>query len=602
MSRKPFIIFLLTLCCWLSLAILPAAINLSSSSSPSTIGKNEEVVLTLEITSDARLRLDAPQLPEMPDFTFRNLSQSTSAGFSIINGNASSTYTYTFDYYLMPKKAGNLVIPAFTVPVANYRFTTQSFNIRVLDKPFAGRQPSGQTNPWGLGQGFSPFMPDPFNLDYGYDDQGDIRIVAQPDKQSVYLDEPLLVTYRLYTNQLVSSLEVKEEKDSGGYGKENYSEPTRLNYEDTVINNRPYKTAVLKTLAVSPNRTGEITLPQISANVLVGTMGLFSRSLTTAPVKITVKPLPESGRPVSYTGAVGHFTVTDNLSTQTVRLGEALEYQLVISGKGNFNQFSYPPYPEQADFRVATPSTDDQLQAGMLGKRTIRYLLIPKREGEYRLPGVEFNWFDPVSESWQTFRSRPYPVKVKPGNVITFISNVFQREFIRQLTPFSPSSTYRNFLILPESFYYWLAVILLLLTLLPVSYLGRQRRLKETDPELAAARGSDKVLKTYLQQASFAVQNASSDFYPAAETGLMRYLSDKYRISQRYSTAEKILLLRKKGLDETLIQSLEAFLKRCQEARFMPGGFDAQTLLADHQALKTLIRGFILSGKQRRTR
>jgi hypothetical protein len=324
-----------------------------------------------------------------------------------------------------------------------------------------------------------------------------------------------------------------------------------------------------------------------------GNMSLFTKTLSNDVVQIKVLPLPETGKPTDFTGAVGNFKLNDRLLKPVVRLGEAFEYSVTISGKGNFNQFSNPEYPEMDGFRIASPLTDDRLQAGISGTRTIRYLIIPKQEGKFSLPGISFNWFDPLSQSYQTYTGKPMQVVVKPGNVLTYLSNVFQKDNQLSLSPFAPRTAYRHHSIWVTKFLYWLLISVILLAFIPSWLIARHNRLKELDPDLAAQKGSARVLRKYLKQAALSAQNASREFYPQAETGIMHYLSDKYHIPHRYSIPEKLYQLRLKGIPEELVMELEAFLKRCQEARYMPGGFDAAILTADLSVLKKVINGFI---------
>jgi len=322
-------------------------------------------------------------------------------------------------------------------------------------------------------------------------------------------------------------------------------------------------------------------------------MGLFSKTLQSNSAKIKVNELPTNGKPLDFNGAVGKFQVSDALPKTTIRVGEALEYKLTIKGRGNFNQFSNPLYPVQQEFRIASPITDNQLQAGIDGTRTISYMLIPKNEGTYTLPGVSFNWFDPVTGKYHQFNSISRQVEIKPGNVLTYISNVFQKDNTRVLSAFKVKDSYSPDVLLVKNTIFWLVVILLLLSLLPSWIYANNKKLKFVDPELAAQKGSAKVLKKYLKQAEAAALAVSSEFYPKAEQGLMRYLSDKYHISHRFSTREKIYQLRLKGLEEELIISLEKFLQSCQEARFMPGGFDETAIQTDLENLKKVIRAII---------
>lgn len=581
-----FIILLLV-----STLLFSQELKVRSYAEPASIGKDEDLTYTIEIIGQKGFKATAPQLPELDDFSLKNMMTSSSSSYSIYNGNVSESVTKSFIYRLLPKRTGNLRIPEILVKVGGKIYYTQPVNVRVLDISRAGRAPSGQTNPFGSGQGLPLYMQDPFNL--GFDSVGDMEIAAVPEKTNVYVGEPLLVTYRFYTTQPVSSLELKDEKDFGGYGKELYSEPTRLNFEQVQYKNQRYKSAVIKTVAISPNKAGEIELPQLTANVQLGSIGFYSQTLQSLSSKVKVKELPANGKPQNYSGAVGNFSVSEQMEKNVVRVGEALEYKLVISGRGNFNQFSNPVYPVQQDFRIASPLTENQIQAGMKGTRTIRYLLIPRREGKFTLPGISFNWFNPVSSSYQYFNSKPRIIEVKPGNVLTYLSNVFQKESIKTLTAFKPKANYKSQILIVNSTLYWLLIILIIISLLPSWLYARNEKLKNTDPDLAAQRGSARVLKKYLKQAEDAVQFVSRDFYPKAEQGLMHYLSDKYHISRRYSNQEKIYQLRLKGLDEDLIERLEAFLNRCQEARFMPGGFDEVVLSSDLDTLKQIIKSFI---------
>lgn len=568
-------------------------LKVSSYAEPTSIGRDEYVTYTIEVSGGKGFKATAPDLPPMEDFSLMNMMTSTSSSYSIVNGNFSESVTKSYIYRLLPKRTGNLKIPEVRINIGGQLYITQPLEVRVLDLSQAGRSPSSQGSPYGGSQSQSLYMYDPFGLNQGFEPIGEIDIVAVPEKRTVYVGEPLLVTYKLYTNQPVAALELKDEKDFGGYGKAMYSEPTRLNFENTVYKEQRYKTAVIKVLAVLPNRAGEIELPQLTASVQLGSVGLHSKTLQSGMVRIRVNELPAQGRPVDFTGAVGRFKVSDKLEKTTARVGEALEYMLVISGRGNFNQFSNPIYPPQQEFRIASPLADNQLQAGISGTRTINYLLIPQNEGNYTLPGIDFNWFDPGSGTYQRFNSVPRQVEIKPGNVLTYISNVFQRDNTKVLSVFKPAESYTSGILLVNSTVYWLIAALIILSLLPSWIVASNKKLKDIDPELAAQKSSAKVLKKYLKEAEAAAMAVSSDFYPKAERGLMRYLSDKYHVSHRFSTREKIYQLSLKGLDQGLIVSLENFLQRCQEARFMPGGFNEEAIQADLENLKKIIKAFI---------
>ncbi|HOV16112.1 MAG TPA: BatD family protein [Candidatus Cloacimonadota bacterium] len=592
MKIRTFFLLALSFLLLTQIAVLNAeSLVVRSYAEPTTIGRDEQTTYTIEVTGDKDIRAKAPKLPNLTDFSLISMMTSSSSNYSIVNGNVRKVVTKSFNYVLLPRKTGNLKIPSFSFEIGGRMFSTQTVNVRVLDLSKAGSK--RQSNPQGQSQTNPFYLYDPFDFNQGFEPIGEMDILAVPEKKQVYIGEPFLVTYRLYTNQPVATLELIDEKDFGGYGKEIYSESSRLNYETVTYKGQRYKSAVLKTVVISPNRTGSIQVPELTVNVQIGSLGLYGQTLNSKPAYVQVNELPQNGKPADFTGAVGSFKVSESLNKNVVRIGEALEYKFTISGRGNFNQFSNPDYPPQPDFRIATPITENRIQSGISGTRTITYILIPKREGNFTLPGIRFNWFDPSVGRYLSFHSSPRSVIVKPGNVLTYLSNVFQKENIRTLTPFEPESNYRSQVILLHSKLYWLAVILILLSLIPSWLIANKNKLKEKDPDLAAQRGSARVLKKYLKQAETAAKAGSSDFYPQAEQGLMHYLSDKYHIPNRYSTQEKIYHLRLKGLDNELIENLEAFLKHCQEARFKPGGFQAEELDNDLDTLKKVINSFI---------
>lgn len=585
----PVILFLCFLC-----GVLSAQnVQVKAFADPTIVGRDEAVAYSLEISSAKNVRIKAPILPAMKDFSLRNMNMSSMSSFGMGGGGFYETVTKTFTYFLLPKRTGNLRIPGLNLNIEGQGYATQPIAIKVLNQSFAGRTPANQGTPRGFGQGLPLFEPDPFDMNPGFEAVGDMSIVAMPEKRSVFLGEPVLVTYRLYTSQIVSSLELKDERDMGGYGKASYNEPTKLNFEVANFKGQRYRTALIKVLAISPNRVGEIEVPRLTVEIQTGSFSLFTKTLVSEPTTIRVNPLPLSGKPDDFSGAVGRFQLSDRLKEASIRLGEAFEYTLTITGKGNFNQFSNPDYPGISNFRTASPLTTDRLQAGTQGTRSIKYLVIPRQEGRFKLSGVSFNWFDPSDQSYHSFIAKPLPVEVKPGNVMTYISNVFQQDKLASLTALQPLKTYKSRRPLITSPLYWILIILILLAFIPSWWLARRNLIREIDPELAAMQGSAKVLRKYLKQAEISARGASQEFYPQAEAGLMRYLGDKFKIPQRYSIAEKLYQLRLKGINEELIIELEAFLKRCQEARYMPGGFVSSVLLDDLNALQKIIRSFI---------
>ena len=76
-----------------------------------------------------------------------------------------------------------------------------------------------------------------------------------------------------------------------------------------------------------------------------GTLGGFTAQamLDTPPVRVLVRPLPDSGRRRGFTGAIGKFDLGQpQLSANEVQVGDPLTLTVTISGTGNLEAISPP--------------------------------------------------------------------------------------------------------------------------------------------------------------------------------------------------------------------------------------------------------------------
>ena len=81
------------------------------------------------------------------------------------------------------------------------------------------------------------------------------------------------------------------------------------------------------------------------------------KSIRTPKLTIDVSPLP-SGKPASYCGGVGSFSISSSVSTTELKENEAVTLKLVISGTGNMKLIKTPEIKFPADFEVYDPKVD----------------------------------------------------------------------------------------------------------------------------------------------------------------------------------------------------------------------------------------------------
>lgn len=572
-----------------------ATLKVNASVNKMKLTVHEELQYTIKVSSDASLRLDDPDPPVVKGLIFRNMMTRSSSGVSLSGLQRSAEYSREFIYVYIPSRPGIFTIPGQSVSISGKVYKTPAFRIEVIDAPPGTVAPGPAAPPAPV----DPFnwTPDPTDA---YRPLGEVMLLSVPDRASVYLGEPVIVSYYLYSTQSLGSFQLEDEEDFTGYGKSIYFQPSQLDYQRATYAGRSYLRALIKQLSVVPNSTGRIQVPRLSGSARVYDYGYQSRSLRSADSYIQVLPLPNTGIPPSFTGAVGNFTVTEQVSPKSFSLGDAATYKLSIRGRGNFHQFTAPPMPETQDFRSSKPRIVDTVNGGVDGVRTIIYTLLPQRSGELLIPELKFSWFDSSSGSYRVFNAAKTQITVRPANVLSYFSDLLSRENPRELKPLRPVLKYRNYRIYPFSLWYWLLVAAILSALGISAFMAWENSLRFKDPAKYSRIKADRVLNRYFKEARAAAENMSGDFYRLAEKGLMEYMAEKFKLSNRLSTPEKLEQLANFEIPAQDIDRLTEFIKRCGQASYMPGGTELSALSTDLQELQEIVRGF--NRLNRRTR
>jgi hypothetical protein len=568
----------------ISLLLLAAGLSAQNLKVMSSVNKtrlsiHEQVQLTLKVAGSQSVQFSEPTAPQVPGLSFRNMLSSSSSSTSFINGRMQSERSRSFTYIYTPLRTGQITIPGFNLKIAGKVYTTNPITIEVVDSP----RPAAPQ-----------YSPDPFSYpfidewDEPYRGAGESLILCLPQSQTVYRGEPAIVSYYLYTDQSVRSFNLEDEKDWGGYGKAVYQQPTMLNFEDVTFRGERYKRSLLKSMVLFPQGTGRLQAPTLTGSMRLFDYGYLNKQVVSQPAYIEVDPLP-SGAPEGFTGAVGSFSVSDNYSADQVNLGEAVTYTLKIRGRGNFSQFTAPAYPRQASFQISEPMAQDQLGTAIEGTRNIHYTVVPQQTGEFRLSGVRFSWFDTDAGEYRSFSPNRQSLRVKPANVLSYFSGILQSDRPKSLNPLLAKASYPAFRLYASRFWWWLAVILILCSIPASAIIARERRLRNADPLAYARKYAAKVLDRHLAEASAAAKGLSADFYPLAQSGLIDYLARKYQIPKGLSTDELIEALADTPMPPETVGSLRRFLTLCQEARFKPGGVQAEMIAEDLARLKNLV-------------
>lgn len=558
-------------------------IRVMSSVNKTRLTQSEQVQLTLKITGNVGLKLSEPAPPQVSGLSFRNVVSSSSSSTSIVNGKVQSEHSRSYTYIYTPLKVGTFSIPGFSLKIGGRTYTTKPITVEVVDSP---RQATPQYNP------------DPFAYPFGeeFEDRyrgiGESLILCMPASQSVYRGEPAVVSYYLYTNQSVRSFNLEDEKDWGGYGKAVYEQPTMLDFEDVSFRGERYKRSLIKRIVLFPQSTGRLQAPTLTGSMRLFEFGYLNKAVTSTPAYLEVKPLP-AGAPEGFTGAVGSFSVSESYSDTQVNLGEAVSYTLKIGGKGNFSQFTAPPVPKLTAFQMSEPMAQDKFSTPIEGTRSIHYTIVPQQTGDFKLTGVRFSWFDSSAGEYRSFQPEPRMLKVKPANVLSYFSGILQSDKPMTLNPLIATSVYPVFRFHAGQLWWWLIVALILISLPISGFIAWERRLRQENPTAYAQKHASRILGKYLVQATIAARELSPEFYPLAQSGLIDYLAQKYQIAKGLSTSELLSALSQHTLSTNTLQQLGDFLETCHQARYMPGGAQAEAIAEDLDRLRKLVTALV---------
>ncbi len=137
------------------------------------------------------------------------------------------------------------------------------------------------------------------------------------------------------------------------------------------------------------------------------------------PVALEVKPLPPNAPP-SFSGAIGNFTMTTDANPKSVQVGDPITVTSAISGRGNFDRVNAPVVEDERGWHKYPPSSkfkqDDEV--GLSGTKTFETVLSPNEKKE-TVPVLAFSYFDPAKEQYVSLRSDPIAITVQGGPAAT---------------------------------------------------------------------------------------------------------------------------------------------------------------------------------------
>ena len=585
MNRKLFVGFIL----WISALSLFADEISFTCKAPSTVVSGGQFKLVYTINKEGKdLRV-----PEISDFdVLFGPSTSHSSSFQIVNGKATSNTQITYTYMLAGREPGKYTIAPATIIVSGDKYTSNSVQIEVLP---ADKQTNSSSA--SASQGLPVDNSTVANVN-----NEQIFVKQHFSKTKVYEQEAIQVTYKLYTRLdvvQVGGAKFPEFKDF--FVQDIELDPNR-SWTVEHVDGYNYNTIVLKQCIIFPQHAGKIDIDGGNVEVVLRMRTSSSRhqsifddffqsyqdakkNLKYSGAQINVKELPANA-PAGFNGAVGAFTLNSSISSENVKVNDALTLKLKISGTGNLKLIKTPEVKFPLDFDVYDPKLDVKVKpvsTGQNGSKSIEYVAIPRFGGDFEIPSVKFVYFDINKGAYQTLTTPTYTIKVdgsaEQAVGTTVVSNTVNKENVKQLSTdirFIHTDIEKKLSKKDAHFAFSSSMYVCLLTPLFVFIivlLLLQKQAKENaNVALRNTKRANKVAKKRLKEAQKCLKlGEKSKFYEETMRALWGYIADKLTIPVSELTKDNVQeKLQSHKCEEVLIKEFLACLSDCEFARFSP--------------------------------
>lgn len=517
-------------------------------------------------------------------------SQSSSSSTSIINGVRTSSRTLTFTCILRPKKEGTFTIPPATINADGKPMTSKELTVKVLPPDQKGSSSSGSQ---ASGRGAA-------TAQSGQISDDDLFIVATVNKKKVYEQEAILLTYKIYTTVNLTNVSGKMPDLKGFHSQEVEMPKGNREFQLEHYKGRNYRTIVWSQYVLFPQQSGQLEIPSITFEGTVAQRvqnydpfeAFFNggssyvniqKPIRTPKLTIDVSPLP-TGKPASYSGGVGDFSISSSISTTELKENEAVTLKVIISGTGNMKLIRTPEVSFPADFEVYDPKVDNKFTlkaGGQSGNKVIEYLAIPRFGGTYTIPPVEFSYFDVATGTYKTLQTPEYTLNVAKGTGSSTSSapvGYVSKEELRLLGQDIHYINLKDAHFRPKGQFffgttsYWLWYIIPLAAFIVLMIVYRKQAIENANIAKARTKKAGKVATRRLKVAKkMMAEKDKAGFYDEILKAIWGYLSDKLNMPQAELSKDNIATeLAARQVSESTIGECSTLLSECEFARYAP--------------------------------
>ncbi|MEP6711328.1 MAG: BatD family protein [Ferruginibacter sp.] len=588
----------------LLMLMVKAQVNFSATISPAQINKDEYATLRLMVENTGDIKNFS--LPALNDFIIIS-GPNQESGMSSVNGKVDQYIAIS--YVLQPRKPGKINIGNASAVIAGKVYKSNTLTILVQNKTSGNSLSNSQAgNPFA---GMDPFEENRSSADFndyilhkGEDVAAKVshnmQLRLQTDKTSCFVGEPIVASYKLYT-RLKSESKLAKNPSFNGFSVIDLQQPDVSAYARETLNGREYNVYTIRKAQLYPLQAGPVELEtatldnkidfvkeghggQGNMNGLLDGFGMNpddivsqSVSLSSKPLVINVKPLPEAGKPASFKGAVGDFKVEWKLAKNNFSTDETGTLAIKISGNGNLQLITAPDISWPAGIEAFEPKLADNLintTVPVSGNKVFQFSFAVQKEGSYVLPALSFSFFDPKTVSYKTASTEPISFGVTKGtgiNVSTANAPAVEKDKV-------------SFLNSLFAYRWWIIIFIALIMIASLIYwVGKDKNAAPEKDIVSLQKKADEKMETIIAASAINQQNPLEqteaclyrqdclEFYILLNREMKTYLAYKFSLNIAEINAKNITVAMDKfSMDNTMALQLQQLMQDIEWQVYTP--------------------------------
>ena len=570
------------ICLFIACACFSQVIRVST---PSRVEAGENFRVSFKVTTqdvdDFRSGLHSTDVVEVIAGPYT----SSESSFQMVNGHTSSSSSITYTYTLYAAKSGVYNIPAAHARVGGKQISSRPAKVTVV----GSAQGRGNNSPkMHEDDNYQPHMKAAGSAISGRD----LFIKVSANKKKVYEQEPILLTYKVYTLVDLTQLEGKMPELTGFHTQE-IPLPQQKSFHIERVNGKPYRTVTWSQYVMYPQMTGKMEIPSITFKGIVvhqnrsvdpfeaffnGGSGYVEvkRNIVAPSIKIDVLPLPH--KPANFSGGVGKFNISAQLNKNELKAGDPLSLRIVVGGIGNLKLIKQPVVNFPKDWDKYDPKVTDKTKLtsnGLEGNMIYDILAVPRNQGHYTIPPVELTYYDTSLNQYKTIKTQSFEIEVAKGDGSRSSVVDYSKDQPKDIKDIKKGEaelhSVDNFFF--GSVGYLMSLLIPFAAFVALLVIFRKRAIDNADLVKMKGKKANKIATKRLRQANkLMLAGKTNEFYDEVLRALWGYVGDKLNMPAEKLSRENISeKLQSHNVDDNTISKFLSAIDDCEMMRFAPG-------------------------------